>query len=40
MILDIFQPNVEKERYLFLWGIGIKTSEAQLFENPSALAII
>jgi hypothetical protein len=31
-------PNVEKEKWLSVWGFEITSSEAQLFESQSALA--
>jgi hypothetical protein len=33
-----FQPNVEKEKWLSVWGFKLASSEAQLFESMSALA--
>jgi hypothetical protein len=32
------QPNVEKEKWLSVWGFELTSSEAQLFESLSALA--
>jgi hypothetical protein len=33
------QPNVEKEKWLSVWGFELTSSEAQLFKSLSALAI-
>jgi hypothetical protein len=32
------QPNIEKEKWLSVWGVELTSSEAQLFESLSALA--
>jgi hypothetical protein len=32
------QPNVEKEKWLSVWGFELTSSEAQMFESLSALA--
>jgi hypothetical protein len=32
------QPNVEKEKWLSVWGFELTSSEAQLFKSLSALA--
>jgi hypothetical protein len=31
-------PNVEKEKWISVWGYELPSSEAQLFESLSALA--